>query len=205
MFFPVGSTSNSTIIQIVNDSGIEVTGLVASTFPTIEYAIAGPNAAVGITPVDLTLITSPYGAGSGVGGGVKELAFGYYRLDLPDAIFANQGLARILGGVSGKHVICPEIIVMNLVRSNDLATLSQISGQVLRGDQLQEPAQGIPPTTPTFEQAFMYLFMKLVRQVTFDKTDNFEKLFNNAGVVISKTLVNDDGTTLTRHPAVSGP
>lgn len=106
MLFVPGSTSQSITIQIVNDSGLAVTGLVAAGFPTVLYKKAGPSLPANITLVDLALVSSPW-----VSGGVKEISGGYYRLDLPDAVFAVAGGATIIGDATGKHLVCPPVDV----------------------------------------------------------------------------------------------
>jgi hypothetical protein len=81
MLITPGATSQSVTVQILDDTGLGVTGLVAATFPPTYYKKAGASAAVQITLSDLATITTPYASG-----GVKETAVGgYYRLDLPNA------------------------------------------------------------------------------------------------------------------------
>ena len=107
MFYNTGATSNTLTVQIVDDTGLEVTGLVAATWPATKYVLTGPNASVAFpTITDLAAITTAFSAG-----GLKEYSNGFYRLDAPDAAFAVAGQVRILAGVSGKHLLCPEIIV----------------------------------------------------------------------------------------------
>lgn len=94
-------------IQIVDDTGLPVTGLVASTFPTIYYAILGSSAAVAVTLSDLSLITSAYSSG-----GIKEKTGGVYRLDLPAAAVATANTTvRMIGEATGKHAISATIDV----------------------------------------------------------------------------------------------
>jgi hypothetical protein len=104
MIYATGSTSNSVTVQIVDDSGLAVTGLVAATFPAVKYSLAGANASVSVSLSDLAAITTAW-----TSGGVKEREGGYYRLDLPDAAFASAGSVRVEGEASGKHLLCPEL------------------------------------------------------------------------------------------------
>jgi hypothetical protein len=107
VIYPLGATSQSLDIQIVDDNGLPVTGLVAATFPTLTYSLSGPNADVAFpTLSDLTLITSPY-----VSGGVKERGNGVYRLDLPNGVFTTAGEVKVRGEATGKHVLAPWIDV----------------------------------------------------------------------------------------------
>lgn len=111
MIYPLAATSQSIDIQIVDDSGLPVTGLVAATFPTLTYSLAGANAD-GAFPAlsDLALITTAYASG-----GVKERGNGVYRLDLPNGVFTTAGEVRIRGEATGKHVLAPWIDVAPVV------------------------------------------------------------------------------------------
>ncbi|WP_010588557.1 hypothetical protein, partial [Schlesneria paludicola] len=60
-------TTPSIDIEVYDDSGIPVTGLVAATMPTTSYSIGGSNAKVAITLVDVSLETSAW-----TPGGFKE-------------------------------------------------------------------------------------------------------------------------------------
>ena len=65
--------SNPTItVQIVNDSGIAVTGLAYTGWPATSYQIEGANASVSITLSALAAITTAY-----TSGGVCEIGGGY--------------------------------------------------------------------------------------------------------------------------------
>lgn len=75
-----------------------MTGLVASTFPTVQYTTDARTAVQTLSLSDLALITSNWSAG-----GVKEKAGGYYRLDLPDA--AIVATLALWGEASGKHLV----------------------------------------------------------------------------------------------------
>lgn len=105
MIYLLGSTSISVDIMIVDDSGLPVTGLVAATFPTLTYSLAGPNADVAFPALsDLATITTAYSSG-----GVKERGNGYYRLDVPNGAFTTGGVVTIRGEATGKHVLCERL------------------------------------------------------------------------------------------------
>jgi hypothetical protein len=111
IIYAPGVTSKSLTVQIVDDSGLGVTGLVAATFPAVFYQIAGANAAVAFPSLsDLAAITTAWAAG-----GVKELSGGYYRLDAPDAMFAAAGKAKVIAEASGKHLLC-EVVDVSYVQ-----------------------------------------------------------------------------------------
>lgn len=103
MIITPGTTSQSITVQIVDDSGLAVTALVAATMPTVSYERVA-EALTGITLSDLAALTSAYSSG-----GVKEVGGGYYRLCVPDAAFATTSKVRIIGEATGKHLIYPPI------------------------------------------------------------------------------------------------
>ena len=74
---------------------------------------------------------------------------------------------------------------------------------VLKTDTISEHAQGIPPTTPTFEEAVMYLYMALTKKVDVDAS--LKEFYNNAGAVIWKKTLADDATNYNEDKGQSGP
>lgn len=68
---------------------------------------------------------------------------------------------------------------------------------------LPELLQATPTATPTPAQAMMLLYMSLRDQSTTTATTY--SVTNNAGTVIAKSTISDDGTTFTRQKMVSGP
>ena len=109
MIVTPNSTSFSLDIQIVDDTGLAVTGLVSATFPALSWSLNNNTAATSITTSDLAAITTAYSSG-----GVKERSGGFYRVDLPNASLTTAGEITIIGDASGKHVISPKIIVANV-------------------------------------------------------------------------------------------
>ena len=73
---------------------------------------------------------------------------------------------------------------------------------MLTVDTIAEMAQQIPPTTPTIEEALMYLYMSLTKKVDSDATLEFH---NDAGTVIWKQAQTDDGATFSKAKGASGP
>lgn len=101
----VGAVDTSLDIQVVDDEGLPVTGLVAATFPTLKYS-KGTGADATITLSDLALLTTTH-----ADGGVKERGEGVYRLDVPDAVCSAAAIVRLRGESTGKRLICPPIQV----------------------------------------------------------------------------------------------
>lgn len=96
-------------VQIVDDTGLPVAGLVAATFPTLSYSFASNTASVAFPSLtDLAALTTAYSAG-----GVKERENGFYRVDGPTGLVATAGsVAKVEGEATGKHVIHPWIDVV---------------------------------------------------------------------------------------------
>jgi hypothetical protein len=103
MIIPPGSTSRSVEGVFVDDNGLPLTGKVAADFPAMKYHIAGANAVATITLSDLSALTDAYASG-----GIKEVAGGRYRLDVPDAAWATAGtVIEIFAEGTNKHFIVP--------------------------------------------------------------------------------------------------
>jgi hypothetical protein len=129
MIYALAATSQSIDIQVVDDTGLPVAGLVAATMPTIKYSLGGANADATITLSDLALITTAYSSG-----GVKERGEGVYRLDLPNAALATAGEVKIRGEATGKRVIAPWIdvaVTVATVTNRVTANADQLAGQTV--------------------------------------------------------------------------
>lgn len=105
-----GTQAFSLDVQIVDDVGDPVLGLVAATFPAVTVSPGGALADVVLTLSDLPAITTPH-PNDNVAGGIKERTGGYYRLDYPNNLFPNPGFLSTIGEESNKHLICPRIEV----------------------------------------------------------------------------------------------
>ena len=81
-----------------------------------------------------------------------------------------------------------------------LATPAQVNTEVvdvLKTDTISEPAQGAPPATPTFEEALVYLYLKLRNKTETTATE--DALYDNAGTTkLIKSALSDDATTFTK-------
>ena len=98
-----------------------------------------------------------------------------------------------------------------LATAAGIAALNNISAadvntqvvDVMRVDTLTENAQGVPPTNPTFQEAFMFLYMAFANQGEASST--LLEVKNAAGVVIAKSTLADVANVFTRAKFVSGP
>ncbi len=107
MSYYVGSGNHSIDVQVVDDDGLPVISLVASTFSLVSWSRAGAYADETITLLDLASLTSNWEAG-----GVKERDDGYYRLDLPNTIFAVTGLVRVWAEGLNFHLLAPDLEII---------------------------------------------------------------------------------------------
>lgn len=79
------------------------------------------------------------------------------------------------------------------------ATPAQVNTEVsdvLKTDTVAEQSAAKPTATPTFEQALGYLYMAWRNKAT--STSSELKYHNDAGSVLCKSALSDDGTTFTR-------
>ena len=70
-------------------------------------------------------------------------------------------------------------------------------------EAMVEQAQGIPGATPAFRTVLAYLYMAFRNALTITSTS--KTFSNDAGTVIAKKALSDDGTTYTEAEAASGP
>jgi hypothetical protein len=97
------TTSVSIVVEVYDDAGLAVTGLVAGTFPTMYVRMDGANTASTLTLTDLATLATAW-----TDSGLKEIGQGRYRLDIPNLV-PTSGVCRIWGDASGKHVLTTEI------------------------------------------------------------------------------------------------
>lgn len=136
-------------------------------------------------------------------------------LDSSHAV-TNSGAQRLkdihgklpTGGISGFD---PQVSGVNLTANQQGVTIgtvnnlgsnaqSNVLAQVvaaLFSTTMPELSTGAPPTTPTFAQALMLLFMALRNKRIADA--NYEQIHNAAGTVITKAQVSYDGSAVTKQ------
>ncbi len=115
MNIPPAATNRLLFVKIVDDNGLPVTGLVAATFPPTFYMRSGALP-VSITLVDLPLVNSNH-----TPGGVFELGYGRYRLDVPDAAFVSAtDMVSIFGEASNKHLSLDPSFITNRYMQSDV-------------------------------------------------------------------------------------
>ena len=83
------------------------------------------------------------------------------------------------------------------------ASGNDVPNQILTGETLAELAAAIPDATPTMAKALMLFYM--MTRNKFTSTATLLEVFNDAGAVVAKKVLADDGTTYTETEAVAGP
>lgn len=89
-------------------------------------------------------------------------------------------------------------LVVNLQTSS-----RQIDDLAYVGEMIAELPQAQPDATPSWEEAIMFLYMAL-RNARTD-TAAGSNISNDAGTVIAKAALSDNGSTFTKDKFVSGP
>jgi hypothetical protein len=124
---------------------------------------------------------------------------------LPNAVAgANGGLP--LGNGSGQVDVGSVAAGAVTSIQSGLATTAQLGTELsdaLRVDTIPELAQGVPAAQPTFATALMLMYMSW--RNGRGTTEASHTIKNDAGVVVAKAAISDDGTTLTVGKLGSGP
>lgn len=196
MIIDSGATSQSIDIQIVDDTGLPVTGLVAATFPTLKYSIAGPNADVTFpTLSDLASLTTAYASG-----GVRERGEGVYRVDCPNAMFAAAGRVKVRGEATGKRVIVDMIDVAPPVNAQRHGGASQTARDI-GASVLLSSGTGTGQVDLLNGVLKANLVQVLATALTETTGGNlaaaFKKLFDVATPVLTAASVNQTGNNYT--------
>ena len=119
---------------------------------------------------------------------------------LPDAGALND-LATILADTNELQLddIPGLIAALNDIAAADV--LTQVNAAL--DTAIPELAQGVPAITPTLRTAVMLVYMALRNQL--DIIAAFLKIHNDAGTVITKKALSDDGVTYSEAKAATGP
>lgn len=119
-----------------------------------------------------------------------EIASGWYYVDLSTTDTGTSGPLIVRGTATSCDDVGENFRVVDAVSAGFEGALTEL-------------AQAQPSATPTWQQALMALYMELRNQVTATGTN--KSVCNDAGTVIFKKTISDDGTTFTEAKAVSGP
>lgn len=113
------------------------------------------------------------------------------------------GTGGIVAGSFAAGAIDATAIAANAIGSSEFAQAAADKVFNSSGATLAELAQGAPAATPRPDQAMMLLYMTLRNKL--DITSATKNISNDAGTVIAKKALTDDGTTYSEAEMVTGP
>lgn len=194
----------------------------------VRVVVSGANGFATATNVQLVITTGTVGGTSVVGyviaefsienrevnvtrvGGTAQTA-GDIIARLPTALVGGRMDASV--GAMAAAVITAAAHAAGAIDAAAIATdaigsaeFSQAAADKVFGSggaTLAELAQGIPAATPRPDQAMMALYMSLRNLLQITSTE--KRVTNDAGTVIFKKALSDDGTVYAEAEAVSGP
>ena len=135
---------------------------------------------------------------------------GLTAINLPDQIMNITG--NVTGNLSGS--IGSVTGAVGSVTGNVSGSIGSLAAQakadvnaevvdVMNVDTIAELAQAIPSATPTHRQAIMLLYMAFRNKLDVDA--NNKEVHNDAGTVVCKKALTDNGTTYSEAEMVAGP
>lgn len=105
----------------------------------------------------------------------------------------GEGSASVQGDVTGE---------VGSLGTTAKADVNAEVVDVLRTDTIAELTQAAPPAAPTMAEAVMLSYMALRNKLDVDAS--FLEVHNNAGTVITKKALSDDGTTYSEAEMIAG-
>ncbi len=119
-----------------------------------------------------------------------EISNGWYYVDLSTTDTGTLGPLAVRGTAAS---------------SDDAGANFRVVNNVSAGfdGAIPELAQATPAVTPAWQAALMWLYMEATKAVNVTATS--KTISNDAGTVIAKQTLSDDGTTFTQAKVVSGP
>lgn len=198
-----GTTDVTIEILVVDDASLPVTGLVAATLPDIYYSRSGEALPSALTLSDLAAQDSAHSDG-----GVKELAVGRYRLDLPDAAFATATLLYVFGEETGKRVICEQIVVATIGTSTfdhtshevTVGTNNDKTGYKLASDGLDAITVTVSGVASTFPQMLVQVWRRFFKKADRDAT-TIQTYADDETTVLTEQTISDSGGVETQGAA----
>ncbi len=119
-----------------------------------------------------------------------EIGNGWYYVDLSTTDTGTLGPVAVRGTATS---------------SDDAGANFRVVSNVSAGfdGAMAELSQATPSATPSWQAALMLLYMTMRNQMSVTATQ--KSIYNDAGTVIVKKVLSDDGTTYNEAEAVSGP
>lgn len=180
----VGSVTGAvgSVAGNVDGSTASVTGAVGSVAGNVDGSTASVTGAVGS-------VTGAVGSVTGAVGSVAGNVDG-------STASVTGAVGSVAGNVDGS--------VASNVELGPAEVLTQVNTAL--DTAISELSQTAPTATPTMRTGLMLLYMALRNRLDVDTsgTDEFQ-VHNDAGVVIAKKLLTDDGADFSEAEMVSGP
>lgn len=123
---------------------------------------------------------------------ITERAGGWYHMQLSTAHTDTLGILSI-------YLVASGVVQVNL----QFRVFANVFDDLFAAAAMSELSQAAPPATPTPAQALMLLYMALRNALT--ETSTLLTISNDAGTVVAKAALSDDGSTFTRAEMASGP
>lgn len=119
-----------------------------------------------------------------------EIASGWYYVDLSTTDTGTLGPLAVRGTAASCDDAGANFRVVSNVSAGFDGAMAELS-------------QATPSATPSWQAALMLLYMMTRNQLNVTGTQ--KSIYNDAGTVIVKKVLSDDGTTYSEAEAVSGP
>lgn len=116
---------------------------------------------------------------------------------IADAVWDEARAGHVGAGSFGEGVLVED------VNATGLASINAQMVDVIFTDTISELAQAAPSATPTVASGLMLLYM--IARNKFDVTNSTMEVHNDAGTVITKKTLTDDGTTYSEAEMAAGP
>ena len=154
---------------------------------TSDHVAAATGKTVAIT---ISKNGAAFGNPSAGATNATEIASGWYYVDLSTTDTGTLGPLAVRGTAAS---------------SDDAAVNFRVVDPVSAGfdGALADPSQATPSATPSWKVAVMALYSALRNKKTVSGGQKY--YYNDAGTVVYKSAVSDDGSTATEDELVSGP
>ena len=177
-------------------------GIAANVITAASIAADAITDAKVAADVTIASVTGAVGSVTGAVGSVTGAVGSVAGQTLANLDVASSTLATAANLATVAGYIDTEVASILAAVDTEVAAIKAKTDN-LPGATMAELAQGIPPATPSLEQALMALYMTLRNRL--DVTATTKSVTNDAGTVIFKKALSDDGTTYSEAEAVSGP
>lgn len=192
-------------VTLAGEAGLDLDNTVgtlsAAEIPNLDVAVstrAIAGDAMALTAAAINLIWDELTSEGRTVGSYGQLFKDDINATIASRAIAGDAMNLVAGAVSAAAV------ATNAIDADALATdaVNEIRDAILAA-VLSELPQAAPPATPQLSQAVMLLYMAVRNMLQVTATE--KRISNDAGTVIAKKALTDDGTTFQEAEMVSGP